>query len=120
MRTNDFLMVGKKAVFEGQTVYQQGYFDDGFTYGYVYKSEKAFKENPDEVCYIPENAFIDAEEVEINGEKFAVVDGYTRKDLEEMVEGETDEEGDEITAEILFDMLIWCCPETRLSELVDY
>ena len=46
------------------------------------------------------------------------VGGYTRHDLEAMLEeGETDEDGDAITVDDFFRSLFWCFPETRLQEL---
>lgn len=112
-------MVGKKIVLNGQTFFQNEYYSfDGLSYGYVFKDEKAFKENSKEVCYIPEHAFDDAEEVIIDGETYYAVDGYTRESLEELIKGEVDEEGEPIDIEDFFNHLEWAYPETALSEMI--
>lgn len=111
-------LAGKKITIDGETYYTNEYYShDGMSYGYVYKDEKAFKENPKEVCYIPEHGFDDAEEIEINGETYYRVNGYTREDLEALVEGEIDEDGDAIDVEYFFDKLEWAFPETYLYEM---
>lgn len=114
----DYEMAGKKATVNGQTFYSNEYYSfDGLSYGFVFKDEKAFRENPDEICYIPEHAFDDAEEVIINGETFYAVEGYTRNALEQLIEGEIDEDGDPIDIEYFFQKLEWAYPETYLLEM---
>lgn len=112
-------IAGKKATQDGQAFYQNEYYSfDGLSYGYIFKDEKAFKENPKEVCYIPEHAFDDAEEVIIDGETYYAVDGYTRESLEELIKGEVDEEGEPIEIEDFFNILEWAYPETYINEMV--
>ena len=111
---------GERRVIDGEVYYSQGCCSDGMEYGWVYKNEQAFHEQPDEVCYIPEHAFDDVEPIEIDGERFYPVDsvgGYTRRHLEELVKDEIDEDGDEIDVEYFFQSLFWCFPETRLCEM---
>ena len=111
----DYVMVGKKVVVNGKTYYQGSGFDEG----YIYKDEKAFAENTDDVCYIPEGAFDDAEDIEIDGETYFDVDSddtYTRKQLEELCKGYFDDEDNPIDVEYLFGELEWTYPTTLLQE----
>lgn len=117
---NDYQTYGERRMIDGVAHYSQGYRSDGMTYGYVYWNERAFMEQPDEVCYIPEHAFDDVEPTMIDGERFYpanAVGGYTRRQLEEFVKDEVDEDGDTISVEYFFESLFWCFPETRLMEL---
>lgn len=110
---------GKKVTIGEDTFYSNEYYSfDGLSYGYVYKNEQAFYENPDEVCYIPEYAFSDAEKIEHNGETYYLVNGYTRKDLEALIDGEVDEDNEPINIEYFFQKLEWAYPETYLNEMV--
>lgn len=116
---DNYEIAGKKATLNGQVFYQNEYYSfDGLSYGYVFKDEKAFRENPKEVCYIPEHAFDDAEEVIIEGETYYAVDGYTRESLEELIKGEIDEEGEPIDIGYFFNRLEWAYPETYLNEMI--
>ena len=111
-------MIGKKIAFKGETLYSPGYYDDGLAFGTVFKDEDAFKKRPDDVCYIPEHAFDDMEAVmKVGDDDFYRVDGYTRKDLELLIQDEVDWDGDPIDIEYFFFSLIWCYPETRLIEM---
>lgn len=116
----DYQTYGERRMIDGVAHYSQSYRSDGMTYGYVYWNEQAFHEQPDEVCYIPEHGFDDATAVTVDGTDYysaEEVDGYTRRDLEAMLEDEVDEDGDAITVEDFFQSLFWCYPETRLMEL---
>lgn len=117
---NDYQTYGERRMIDGVAHYSQGYRDDGMTYGYVYWNERTFMEQPDEVCYIPEHAFDNVQPVRVDGTDYypaEEVGGYTRRDLEAMVDGETDEDGDAISVDDFFRSLFWCFPETRLMEL---
>ena len=117
---NDYQTYGDRRMIDGVAHYSQGYRSDGLNYGNVYWNEQAFMGQPDEVCYIPEHAFDDVEPVRVDGKEYysaEEVGGYTRCDLEELVSGETDEDGDAISVEDFFRSLFWCYPETRLMEL---
>ena len=119
--------IGEKITIDGVNYYSQGESDDGLEYGYVYKNEQAFYENPDEVCYIPEYAFSGEKEcfVEICGKLFVAedeLDCYTRNELENMLRDDDgkpylDEDLEPIEVERFFLNLHWCYPETRLNEL---
>lgn len=113
---------GKCIVKDGKTYYTNEYFSiDGCGYGYVYKSEKAFKEDPKAVCYIPEYGFGDEEPVMIDGEQcFSAeqVSAYTREMLEALVGEHKDCDTDEpINLEYFFWKLEWAFPETYLLEM---
>ena len=106
---------GAKIEHNGKTCYQQGWNGEG----YVFKDEQAFLNNTDDICYIPEHAFDDAKEVEIEGETYYEIErenAYTRKDLEELIKGVEDYEGNPWDIETFFSMLMWEFPETRISE----
>jgi len=110
-------MIGKKIIHNGETYYSPDILVDG----YIYKDEDAFKNRPNEVCYIPEYSFNDVEPININGEDFYLADAldtFTRNDLEKLLQGETDEYGDAIDIESFFSSLEWAYPETYLLELV--
>lgn len=118
-------MAGQHIVVDGVNYFSKAYFGDGLSNGFVYKNEKAFCENPDEICYIPEAAFDGCEPKTIDGIDYYSqedVGGYTRKDLENLVKDEngnydTDSDGNIIDEGILFYSLYWCFPETRMNEI---
>lgn len=119
---SDLQQAGKCIVKDGKTYYTNEYFSiDGLGYGYVYKNEKAFKENPKAVCYIPEYGFEKAEEVTIDGERCypaEQVSAYTREMLEALIEGAVDEDtGELIPIDYFFWKLEWAFPETYLLEM---
>ena len=114
---------GRCIVKDGRTYFTNEYLSiDGCGYGYVYKNEKAFKEDPKAVCYIPEHAFDDVETVTIDGEECypaEALDTYSREELERMIEGETDADTDKpIDIEYFFWKLEWAYPSTYLMEMV--
>ena len=114
----DGYKIGKKKVVDGETLYSPEYYDNGCCFGTIYKDSTAFYNNPDEVCYVPEHAFDFSSVAHVDGEdNYYVASGYTRRDLENLIEGCEDADGDSIDIEDFFDSLIWCCPETRLSEI---
>ena len=113
----NYLQVGNKITYEGETLYSSGYYDDGVSFGRIYKDEDAFYNHPDEVCYIPEVYFDYNNHITINEVEYISSERYTRKDLEELIDGVLDEDGDPIDIESFFDSLTWCCPETRLNEI---
>lgn len=111
-------MVGKKIVIDGETLYSPDFYYDGESFGTFFKDIVAFDNKRDEVCYIPEAHFADEEPAAIiDGRKYYRVDGYTRNDLEELVRDEVDEDNEPIDVDYFFQSLLWCCPETRLSEI---
>lgn len=112
------IQIGKSKEINGAMMYSVGYED-----GLVYKDEDAFLHHPDRVCYIPEGEFENVSDecdinLEIDGEFYYTMKGYTRNQLAAMAEGTYDEDGDEITAEQLFYHCTWQYPETYLDEII--
>ena len=109
---------GAKIERNGKTYYQQGSNGEG----YVFKDEQAFLNNTDDICYIPEHAFDDAKEVEIEGETYYEIErenAYTRKDLEEVIKEAEDYEDNPWDVEDFFRALMWEFPETLIAESED-
>ena len=116
-----YILIGKKIVLDGETLFAPEYHSDGSNFGTIFKDEKAFCNDPNAVCYIPEVIFEDAEKVVINGVDFYYVDGYTRAELEAMITDDgrpvyQDEDGDKLDIEHFFHSLLWAMPETYLNE----
>lgn len=119
MEDKEYLLIGHKIAHEGKTLYAPEYYDDGITDGDFFKDEKAFHEDRDAVCYIPESSFADElPAAYIDDVAFFDVGayGYTRAQLERLVEGEVDEEENPIKVEDFFGELLWQCPEVKLEE----
>lgn len=113
---------GRCIVKDGRTYFTNEYLSiDGCGYGYVYKDEKAFKEDPKAVCYIPEYAFDGVEPVTVDGVECypaEALDLYSREMLERMIEGERDCDTDEpISIDYFFWKLEWAYPSTYLTEM---
>ena len=116
---------GSKIALNGVNYYSQESCSNGCDYGFVYKNEQAFHDDPDEVCYIPEHAFDDVIPIDVDGVDYyceELLDCYTRRDLERMLlddDGKPflDEDGDPIDVESFFHSLFWCYPSTRLNEI---
>lgn len=116
---------GNKIAINGVNYYSQESYSNGLDYGYVYRNEQAFHDDPDEVCYIPEHAFDDVIPIDVDGVDYyceELLDCYTRRDLERMLlddDGKPflDEDGDPIDVESFFNSLFWCYPSTRLNEI---
>lgn len=117
-----YVMIGEKAVLDGKTLFAPDYHSDGSNFGTIFKDEKAFREDRDAICYIPEHAFDDVEPITVNGKEFYDVDGYTRADLEALITDEEgallyeDEEGAKLDIDHFFSILLWAYPETYLNE----
>jgi len=121
MSKKNYTLIGEKITVYGQTYYAPGYYDDGWAFGRIYKDEQAFYENPDEICYIHEYAFEEADFIVANGKKFYCVGGFTRKDLEFLVKDTIDEDGRMLHVEDFFCGLNWQSPETYYYEIAqDY
>ena len=120
MEDKKYLLIGQKLVHGGKTLYAPEYYDDGITDGDFFKDEKAFHEDRDAVCYIPESYFVD-ELAAAYVDDVAFFDvgayGYTRAQLERLIEGKVDEEGNPISVEAFFGGLSWQCPEVYLTEI---
>lgn len=110
-------MIGKKKMIDGILWFSPEYYSDGCSFGTIFKDDDAFKNNPSDVCYIPESSFIDAPSIETEGETYYLVDGYSRTDLENLIGDNKDEDGNEIDVADFFCELTWACPETYLNEI---
>lgn len=98
-----------------------GYECDSCGEGFVYKNEEAFRDHPDEICYIPEHAFDDIEGEYMTIEE-AKVGGETHKTIVEQVLDEwgeeymlTDEQA-EYMAKDIFGIAEWAYISTYLAE----
>lgn len=115
-------MIGAKIKHDGMTLFSPDYNSDGLSFGRVFKDKDAFENEPNEVCYIPEYGFFEEEPITIEGKDFYNVDGYTRKDLENMILDERgmpiyqDDDGEKLTIERFFSILLWAYPETYVNE----
>lgn len=118
-----YIQIGEKRIIDGKEYYSPDYYDDGLTFGYIYKNEKAFYENPKEICYIPEAFFDERCDKELDDREWWHTGGYTRKDLEDMLYDEDgnpiylDGDDEEVDAKAFFRTLLWACPETYINEL---
>lgn len=91
--------------------------------GFIFKDEKAFNDNPDEICYIPECAWDDVEDEHgIMPVELAKTLGETRNTIRQQIKdawGEdymlTDEQIDYL-AEDVFHLADWACIDTYLAE----
>ena len=97
--------------------------------GFIYKDEDAFLGHPDEICYIPESVFPEAEGEEAYDHEFGMVPvdialkhGETRKTIaEQIADGYredymlTDEQIDRCTKSV-FQNLEWSCVATNITE----
>lgn len=100
MNKKKFLLIGNienGVVYAGETVN-----------GMVYKSEEAYLEHPDEICYVPEHGFPE-EEQHYQG-AIKNVCGYTRNTLLELCENNQN------LCDSLFREVDWQFPETWLNE----
>lgn len=111
MANNNYLMVGELKIVDGVKYFKCDNYDDGWTFGYIYKNEEAYIKDWDAICYIPEACF---DEVEPDEDDFAVVSGgYSHNDLLSMCCGNRE------WCDYLFSQLKWACPETYLNEWDD-
>ena len=122
----DYMQIGNKITYNGEELYSPDMYDDGCTFGYIFKDEKAFVEDKTAICYIPEHAFDDVTPViTIDGNNYYRLDdvgGYTRDNLDALLHDDkgnllTDEEGDEVSVEYFFSTLLWAYPETYFHEM---
>lgn len=119
MEDNKYLLIGQKTVHDGKTLYAPGFYEDDINCGDFFKDAKAFHEDRNAVCYIPDSFFADElAAAYVDGVAFFDVGvyGYTRAQLERLVDGKVDEEGVPIKVEDFFGELLWQCPEVKLEE----
>jgi hypothetical protein len=111
----------------GQEIYENtnliGFQAAASDEGFIFKDKKAFNDNPDEICYIPEHAWDDAEDEHvIMPVELAKTLGETRNTIRQQVKdawGEdymlTDEQIDYLTEDV-FHLADWACIDTYLAE----
>lgn len=110
---NDIRAVIPQAEFSERKYLQIGVFENGTYYagetcdGMVYKSENAFLNYPDEICYIPEYGFDEGNNYFGNENE---VDGYSYNDLLDICNG------NETLCREMFYCLDWIAPETWFNE----
>lgn len=111
----------------GQKIYENtnliGFQASASDEGFIFKDKKAFNDDPDEICYIPEHAWDDVEDEHgIMPVELAKTLGETRNTIRQQVKdawGEdymlTDEQIDYL-AEDVFYLADWACIATYLAE----
>lgn len=111
----------------GQKIYENtnliGFQASASGEGFIFKDEDAFKNNSDEICYIPEHAWDDVEDEHgIMSVELAKALGETRNTIRQQVKdawGEdymlTDEQIDYLTEDV-FHLADWACISTYLTE----
>lgn len=108
---NEYQIIGKIKYVDGQLWVNPEYLTDGITYGVVYKNYKAYFDNWDEVCYVPEHGY--QKDSKDKDGYYHECDGYTHNDLLALC-GYNRE-----FCDYLFDNLMWAYPETHLVEWDD-
>lgn len=113
----EYLLIGEKMSVNGDVLFRPGYYTNSMDFGTIYKDENAFYNEPDEVCYIPEGCFDKESVVFVGKERWYQTLGWSRRDLEWLIDGSVDEDGDPIDIESFFNSLTWCYPDTKLCEI---
>jgi hypothetical protein len=119
MRKEEVFPCGYKVYDDNNTLV--GYEGDHNGEGFIYKDEDAFRDHPDEICYIPEHAFDDIEGEYMTIEE-AKTGGETHKTIAQQVRDEwaedymlTDEQVEYVTKDI-FGIAEWAYISTYLAE----
>lgn len=110
----------------GQKIYENtnliGFQAAASDEGFIFKDKKAFNDNPDEICYIPECAWDYGDNRGMLSVELAKKHGETRNTIRQQVKdawGEdymlTDEQIDYL-AEDVFQLADWACIDTYLAE----
>lgn len=110
----------------GQKIYENtnliGFQAAASDEGFIFKDKKAFNDNPDEICYIPECAWDYGDNRGMLSVELAKEHGETRNTIRQQVKdawGEdymlTDEQIDYL-AEDVFQLADWACIDTYLAE----
>jgi len=110
----------------GQKIYENtnliGFQASASDEGFIFKDEKAFNDNPDEICYIPEYAWDYGDNRGMLPVELAKKYGETRNTIRQQVKdawGEdymlTDEQIDYLAKDV-FHLADWACIDTYLAE----
>lgn len=70
MKSIEYEQIGKKIKVGEDVLISPDYYDDGLSFGTIFKDERAFYEQPDEVCYVPEAVFAEGHPEIINGKEY--------------------------------------------------
>lgn len=110
----------------GQKIYENtnliGFQAAASDEGFIFKDKKAFNDNPDEICYIPECAWDYGDNRGMLSVELAKEHGETRNTIRQQVKdawGEdymlTDEQIDYLTEDVFY-LADWACIATYLAE----
>lgn len=110
----------------GQKIYENtnliGFQAAASDEGFIFKDKKAFNDNPDEICYIPECAWDYGDNRGMLSVELAKKHGETRNTIRQQVKdawGEdymlTDEQIDYLTEDVFY-LADWACIATYLAE----
>lgn len=108
MPKNEYLKVGEIKRIDGDVFVKRECYDDGLTFGYIFKDEEAYEKDWDAICYIPEACFEDTEPDE---DGFCCIDcGYSHNDLLSLCNYNRE------LCDVFFYGCKWACPETYWGE----
>jgi hypothetical protein len=111
----------------GQKIYENtnliGFQASASDEGFIFKDKKAFNDDPDAICYIPEHAWDDVEDERgIMSVELAKTLGETRNTIRQQVKDAweedymlTDEQIDYLTEDVFY-LADWACIATYLAE----
>ena len=106
-----YLKIGKSKVVDGQVLFKPDCYDNGLSFGNIFKDEEAYDNDWSATCFVPEYAF---DGVDADDEGFYEVAGYSHNDLLAICNGNR-----EMCDWLFHDKLIWAYPETYMDELDD-
>lgn len=108
MSEKEYLKIGEIKRIDGEVLVKRGYYDDGVTFGYIFKDEEAYEKDWNAICYVPEACFAD---IEPDEDDFCSIGyGYTHNDLLELCNYNRE------LCDAFFDGCKWACPETYWNE----
>lgn len=106
--TKEYLKLGELQIRDGASFVKREVFDDGLTFGSIFKDEEAYEKDWDAICYIPEAFFAD---IEPDKDGFYQIDGgYTHNDFLRLCNGNRE------LCDDFFQQCVWACPETYWHE----
>lgn len=108
---DEYFKIGESKVVDGEVMIKPDYYDDGLSFGNIFKDAETYEKDWDAVCYVPEHAFDD---MEPDNEGFYEVYGYSHNDLLRLCNGNR-----EMCDWLFHDKLIWAYPETYMDEMDD-
>lgn len=109
MRNQDDIQIGRSKFVNGQQLIKPGYFDNGITFGAIFKDGVAYLNDWDAICYVPTYAFND---VGADEDGFMEIGGYSHNDLLFLCHGNR-----ELCDWLFYCQLNWAFPETYLDEM---